>query len=704
MKVAEPIARRPHSIHMKLAFLPMSFGPDACANRQGPSQERARDPHRRASPLRLLASAPRSRRAMAPDSRQRRAITAQLASVKQRLEGLRRRAAGRPAEASPARGRCPVTLLLAEMVFHLSQGDISAATDFLMMARRNKKNLELDKLPAMAATWASRTPLEVQHLLETAPGAQERRRRAEERRLQKWVSKQNVQKGLAPSSGSILQEATALRHLPVGPYDGAASDAAQKRQRAREKKWFWRWSRRFRLGDWRTPRARKIPASGLIFGPESGAAQRPRNRGQILRWQQERGRILAPVPGPKNPPPGPQNRGPRARQARASWQWMNLLESLCPADQRIVHINMDETSLRVALDGDMGYVRRPADMPPAVFRSLQYIAPLGQRRTVFSYLAVVCDDEEVQGILPQVIIGNERSLSLRDHTALSVGLTGSPLQLWRRKSAWCNADAIADWVSLLGKTLAPFRLSRYFILSVDACPTHLTETVARACARANVRLHWLPAGLTGTMQPLDTHVFAAYKRRGRQLLETARLQKEDGAMDTKTALQCWLQCTREIIMSRPWRAAFHSCGLGDRQAFLGRRCRSRLALPSEWAPPPAALPSLEQFQAVAGRRRKFPLGWLFSLSTSRGARPGATASATAGAVKRSARADEAHGAHEPWSRRLRSHSARQLPESSPPPSPCPAPPPPMPPPSSRPVARRLWGLPHRVPRPQPPER
>ena len=368
---------------------------------------------------------------------------------------------------------------------------------------------------------------------------------------------------------------------------------------------------------------------------------------------------------------------------------MNLLESLCPPHQRVVHINMDETSLRVAQDGHMGYVRRPPDMPPEVFRALHYIAPLGQRRTVFSYLAVVCDDEEVQGILPQVIIGNERTLTVRDERALSAGLAGSPLRLWRKKTAWCNADALAEWISLLGTTLAPFRLSRYFILSLDACPTHLTEKVARACARAHIRLHWIPAGMTGTMQPLDTHVFAAFKRRGGQLLEAARLRKETGAMDTKTALECWLQSARDIVMSRPWRAAFLSCGLGERQAALGQRCRSRLALPAVWEPPPAALPSLPQLLAVAGGPRKLPLGWMFSLCSSRRADE--------------ANAAEAHAADEPWSRRLRSRSARLVPESSPAPSPCPSPPAPMPPPGVRPVARRLWGLPRRVARAPPTE-
>ena len=119
--------------------------------------------------------------------------------------------------------------------------------------------------------------------------------------------------------------------------------------------------------------------------------------------------------------------------------------------------------------------------------------------------------------MPQVIIGNERTLSVRDQRALSAGLAGSPLQLWRKKSAWCNADALAEWISLLGKTLAPFLGSRYFILSLDACPTHLTEKVARACARAHIRLHWLPGGMTGMMHDLKN---AARKRR--RLKEKAR--------------------------------------------------------------------------------------------------------------------------------------------------------------------------------------
>ena len=240
---------------------------------------------------------------MQPASRQRRAITTELAAVRQRLKDIRAGASSRPREASTAEVCCPVTFLIAEMVYHLSGGDVAAASDFTMTARRNKNNLMLEALPALATAWASRSAEEVQHLLETAPGAADRRRRAEgflaQRRLREWVTKQNVEKGLAPSSRSILAEAVAIGHMPVGPREAGASNAAQKRQKARETKWFQRWSRRFRLA---RGRFQAGPPVGAAEALEKAPPGPPDSRPPASGKPRPPGPFLAPDPGPPGGP------------------------------------------------------------------------------------------------------------------------------------------------------------------------------------------------------------------------------------------------------------------------------------------------------------------------------------------------------------------------------------------------------------------
>ena len=94
----------------------------------------------------------------------------------------------------------------------------------------------------------------------------------------------------------------------------------------------------------------------------------------------------------------------------------------------------------------------------------------------------------------------------------------------RRPSSWANADTLIEFVRLLSKVLEPFAQQRHVVLTLGACPVHLSEKVARACARASISFHVVPEHMTARLQPLDAYVFLPLKRflrRGHHALQVA---------------------------------------------------------------------------------------------------------------------------------------------------------------------------------------
>ena len=379
-------------------------------------------------------------------------------------------------------------------------------------------------------------------------------------------------------------------------------------------------------------------------------------------------------------------------QATAAWSWINLLVASCPAGRRVVHLNLDETSLPLFVTPQKGYrasdkeLRRTGNFPTRLR------APLGQRRAVLSYLAVVADCDSVQQLLPQIVLMNKRTLPRADFDTLVAECAGSQVQIWRGDTAWASGETLSAWARELSKALGSLRSEYWFILSVDSCPTHLSLPFLQACARASINVHVIPGGMTHVLQPLDTHVFAGFKGDFRHRQMQARLASPTGAVDPVQLVRCWLQCIRETMTLRGHAAAFSSTGLLGAQAHVGERCKRELRLPPGWQPPTPDLPSLAQLHLIVGSPRRLHLGWLFSVIVQ------ISRNAQGGNADDDAEADAAPRPERSHPMRLRSASSFSVPH--PPAStawPVPerresgsAPEAPRPP-----MARRLWGLPRR---------
>lgn len=267
-------------------------------------------------------------------------------------------------------------------------------------------------------------------------------------------------------------------------------------------------------------------------------------------------------------------------------------------------INLDETAIVRHVSGIRGTVVKPtAKVRVAIDR-----ASLSERRTYISLLACVTDDETVQGLLPQVLLGNYHVFTLQVLRSLS-GQTGS-VTLWRQPSAWNCHATMRKWLTLLTKALGPLVRARTVIVVLDVHPSHIHASIFQHARNCGVRFVYIPAKLTWLLQPCDTHVFAPFKR----ALQKAWLEEKSKAAGGKISLETWLKvvCATvgNTIIGTAWRKAFLADGLLARQTGMSSRVAQALGFDGS-VDLSKTLPTEEQASCIFPARVKMDmLGYL----------------------------------------------------------------------------------------------
>ena len=293
------------------------------------------------------------------------------------------------------------------------------------------------------------------------------------------------------------------------------------------------------------------------------------------------------------------------------WKWANLVMTTAPREKQFVWLNFDETPLQFQSTPQPGLLAAPANDADEMPRPRRNHVKHSDLRASATHMAITSDDPVIQGALPQIVLMNSRTVNRREMLEISRGVQGTAVDVWRGRTAWANSETMAKWVACIGRALRPYQATRCFALALDACPTHLHQRTLEAMDRWRIAPVFIPANLTGTLQPLDVHVFAGIKREARAAIDAARLATASGHIPQREAISIWLRVIA-VRMERAEPAAFTSVGLAGEQRALGKRCKAALQLPADWHPPAADLPSLEELRLLAGTQRHMHLGPLFA--------------------------------------------------------------------------------------------
>ena len=293
-------------------------------------------------------------------------------------------------------------------------------------------------------------------------------------------------------------------------------------------------------------------------------------------------------------------------QAFAAWQWWNYLCKEISGDRVPLRINMDETSICLYQGAGKGAVFTNRKRPGR--ERTQKVAS-NKRRCCLTYVSFVCDRPDLQPLLPQVIVGNERTFPLKFFVRLKAACPPN-VRLVRQKSAWNNGVLCAEIVRWLGEALRP-HLSRYQpILLMDAVRLHTSQQVFSACNRVQIWLLLVPALMTRLMQPLDTDGFQPFKINLRGNYQEARALADGADLSIEQFMPCLYRAIRRVIQGRQWARAFDKAGFGQRQRQLSSLLTHELQL-EEPACVGEVRPSLEQLRHCFPRRSIIPVSSLW---------------------------------------------------------------------------------------------
>ena len=189
------------------------------------------------------------------------------------------------------------------------------------------------------------------------------------------------------------------------------------------------------------------------------------------------------------------------------WQWFHFLQGQAPAGRPVLRLNLDETSVRFWYEPRKGLRRDAGDKPRKGFARQ---ASRAQLRKAFTHVAIICDDTTLQPYLPQVLLVNERTVSV-ELSRRWTALRGCNAKLWRGKSAWINEKVFAKILRELGMVLRERAGGRQAVLLMDAHKVHYSKGALAACRDYDIWPVVIPARMTSMLQPLDTHVFSRFK-------------------------------------------------------------------------------------------------------------------------------------------------------------------------------------------------
>ena len=228
------------------------------------------------------------------------------------------------------------------------------------------------------------------------------------------------------------------------------------------------------------------------------------------------------------------------------------------------------------------------------------------RRTYLTHVAFICDHPFYQKYLPQVVIGNEHTLLMRDLPTLQERCPGN-FTLVRQKSAWNNGQLMCQIVQKLRIALAPFAAKVQPILLMDVVKLHWTPAVMNKCQSDGIWPMPVPAKLTWLLQPCDTHMFQRYKLHLQKAYQNRQAEEAvGGVLKVEQLLDCIYETSDHIMEDiGGWKPAFQDDGFGAKQAGLSDFRLRHLEL--EAAPELGALqPSLEQVRLCFPERQRVP--------------------------------------------------------------------------------------------------
>ena len=121
------------------------------------------------------------------------------------------------------------------------------------------------------------------------------------------------------------------------------------------------------------------------------------------------------------------------------------------------------------------------------------------------------------------------------------------------------------------------------------------------CSRLGLHICLIPGGMTNLCQPLDTHVFALFKKTLADLQEMERGRHAFGMLSGTQWIEILRRCIWSTLVTRSWSSAFTDNGMDISLENLRPRIQQLLQVHMPMPPGP---PDDRDVEMVLGRKRE----------------------------------------------------------------------------------------------------
>ena len=129
--------------------------------------------------------------------------------------------------------------------------------------------------------------------------------------------------------------------------------------------------------------------------------------------------------------------------------------------------------------------------------SLTYHAKKGDLRGSFTHVGMICDDPDLQPLLPQHIFLHRNQISEVDFAAAQVAAATNAI-LHRSEQTWITSELMKIVLKSPADAIKAKETGRRILLSLDAFRAHFSQTVWRSAAAHGNDPRACPAGVVSS--------------------------------------------------------------------------------------------------------------------------------------------------------------------------------------------------------------
>ena len=273
-------------------------------------------------------------------------------------------------------------------------------------------------------------------------------------------------------------------------------------------------------------------------------------------------------------------------------------------------VNLDETNIKLYQRAGPGILMDVARKRKNTAASLTYHAKKGELRGSFTHVGMICDDPDLQPLLPQHIFLHRNQISEVEFAAAQVAAATNVI-LHRSEQTWVTSELMKIVLKSLADAIKTKETGRRILLSLDTFRAHISQPVWRSAAAHGIFMFVVPAQLTWCLQPCDTHVFAMFKDHLSKTCQELTIHEGGGTLSVFLLLKALSNTVLNVLNHKTWRKAFDDLGYRGTQRWLSKRAMEKLEIPLR-PTIDMSIPTLQQLQYCWPRGSIIPIADVFS--------------------------------------------------------------------------------------------